>query len=54
MSCIAVILFVFTKWVHVLHNASLKCSKTVFSGISHAGRLVFQVFHGIYEPIREG
>ena len=50
------ILFVFTKWVRVFYNAILKCSKTVFAGISQARRLlwvVLQVFHGIGEQIGE-
>ena len=34
-------LLVFTKWVRVFHNGILKCSKTVFAGISHASNLFF-------------
>ena len=31
----------FTKWVCVFHNAILKCTKTVFAGISHGSILLF-------------
>ena len=34
-------MLVLRKWVRVFHNAILKCSKTVFAGISHASRLFF-------------
>ena len=46
-------LLVFTKWVRVFHNAILKCSKTVFAGISLASRLFILVFHGIDEQLGE-
>lgn len=49
----ATILFMFTKWVPVFHNANLKSSEKIFAGILHASRLVFMFYHDIGEGIGE-